>query len=116
MPLVYFKVTNTRTNISKYKYYYEYYHNPLLISPTSYNPGDTLRIYVDQKWAGSPARDFTVMVYSQMAPESTWIVNTDGLSNMMHMDGSKPTGFLKSTYFNGEVHHPPNDPLRCYYY
>jgi hypothetical protein len=46
-PLVYMKVTNMRSNEMSYKYYYEYYHNPLLISPTTYNKGDTFRIYID---------------------------------------------------------------------
>jgi hypothetical protein len=32
------------------------------------------------------------------------------------MDGSKPTGFIESTYFNGEIHPYPNIPLRCFYY
>ena len=35
---------------------------------------------------------------------------------MMHMDGSKPTGFIESTYSNGVEHPMPNDPLRCFYY
>jgi hypothetical protein len=32
---------------------------------------------------------------------------------MMHMDGSRPTGFLESTYNNGKVYKMPNNPLRC---
>ena len=104
LPLVYLKVTNTRTNANSYKYYYEYYHNPLLIDPYSYLPGDTYRIYIDQQWAGSPARDFTVMVYSPIDPAHSWILNEEGYSNMLHMDGTKPTGFIESDYFNGQVH------------
>ena len=35
---------------------------------------------------------------------------------MMHMDGSKPTGFIESEFSTGVTHPMPNDPLRCFYY
>ena len=51
-----------------------------------------------------------------MDKDTIWIKNLDQYANMMHMDGSRPTGFIDSTYSTGVVHPMPNDPLRCFYY
>jgi hypothetical protein len=56
------------------------------------------------------------MLYAKINKDEVWIKNTDGYANMMHMDGSKPTGFVESNYTTGVVHNMPNDPLRCFYY
>lgn len=113
---IYFVVVNDRTSERWYKYYYEQYHNPMLIAPSSYIAGDTFTITVSNDWYGTPSRDYTIMLYSKIEEGSSWIKNSDGYANMMHMDGSLPTGFVNSTYSTGVVHAMPNDPLRCFYY
>jgi hypothetical protein len=115
-PIVYFSVSNDRTGERWYKYYYEQYHNPMLIGPSKYQAGDNFSITVSNDWYGSPARDFTVMLYSKIPEGTVWITNVDGYSNMMNMDGSLPTGFIESNYTTGIEHSMPNDPLRCFYY
>jgi len=35
-PITYYKVKNQRTNAYKYKYWFEYYHNPIMIGPSEY--------------------------------------------------------------------------------
>jgi hypothetical protein len=71
---------------------------------------------VSNDWYGSPVRDYTVMAYLKAPEDTVWITNSAGYTNMMHMDGSKPTGFIDSEYSTGVVHNAPNDPLRCFYY
>lgn len=52
-------------------------------------------MYVKYDWFGQPIKDFTVSVYSKMDLE---IRNEEGETNMWHMDGNYPSGFLKSNY------------------
>jgi hypothetical protein len=63
MSTIYFNIRNTRTGDSWFKYYYEQFHNPVLISPSSYQAGDTFSITVSNDWFGSPSRDYTIMAY-----------------------------------------------------
>ena len=114
---IYFNVENRRTGESWYKYYYEQYHDPMLIGPSSYQVGDTFDITVSNDWYGSPSRDYTIMAYLAVPEDSVFITTADeGYANMMHMDGSKPTGFIESEWSTGVSHPMPNDPLRCFYY
>lgn len=46
IPLTYIYVTNMRTNENWYQYYYEVYHNPIIVGPDSYEAGDEFLIYV----------------------------------------------------------------------
>lgn len=80
-PTIYFSVTNDRTGERWYKYYYEQYHNPMLIGPSSYKAGDNFSITVSNDWYGSPARDYTVMLYSKITEDTVWIKNSDGYAN-----------------------------------
>ena len=116
VPAIYFTVKNERTSDRWYKYYYESYHNPMLIAPGSFQPGDKFKITVSNDWYGMPSRDFTLMLYAKIDKDTVWITNDGNYANMMHMDGSKPTGFIDSEYSNGIEHSMPNHPLRCFYY
>ena len=115
IPIIYFQVTNQRTNEQWYQYYYESYHNPILVGPTSYNAGDEFEIIADWNWAGSPTRDFTVGLYA-LLDNNTWILNEEGYANQMNMDGSEPSGFYWSDWRTDVTHSHPNDPLREWYW
>lgn len=115
MPLVYIQVTNRRTGEQWYQYYYESYHNPILVGPQSYQVGDTFEIGIYWQWGGSTTRDFTVKVYG-LLDGNTWVLNSDGYANQMNMDGSEPSGFYVSDWRTGVTHPHPNQPLREFYF
>jgi len=115
IPLTYIYVTNMRTNENWYQYYYEVYHNPIIVSPDSYDAGDEFSIYVYYQWAGSPTRDFTTTLYAKNDAD-TWILINDGYANQMNMDGSEPSGFYWSDWRTGVEHDHPNEPLRGWYF
>jgi hypothetical protein len=53
----------------------------MLIGPSSYKAGDNFSITVSNDWYGSPARDYTVMLYSKITEDTVWIKNSDGYAN-----------------------------------
>lgn len=46
---------------------------------------------VQYEWYGSPAKDFTLKIYSKHA--GTQIFDQEGLSNMLYTDGREPSEF-----------------------
>jgi len=64
-PIIQFKVKKGRQTIG-FEYYAEYYHKPILLKEADYRKNQDLTIEVKYKWYESPARDYTVKVYSQM--------------------------------------------------
>jgi len=115
IPLTVFTVQNMRTEESWSQYYYEFYHNPILVGPSSYNASDEFELMVKFYWAGSPTRDFTVSMYA-LLDNNTWILNEDGYANQMNMDGSEPSGFHESNWRTNVTHELPNAPLRGWYF
>lgn len=115
IPQTYLAVFN-HENFYKSQYNWEYFHVPIIFEPSEYQKGKYLILNVDQTWDGSPARDFTVKVYWAVPEGDAKLFNYDIFTNMIHMDGSEPSGFLDSDYRTGEVHEAYNAPLRCFYY
>ena len=64
-PVLSLEVYAEGTNLLSSKFYYDYYHNPIAITSSSYSGGAELKIKVKYYWANSPARDYTVKVYSK---------------------------------------------------
>lgn len=76
---------------SVYKIYSDQFNYPQLV--TSYNAGVVFRIAVQYTWFGSVAPDYTVSLYSKQNLE---IKNSNGGTNVVHYDGSEPSGFTVS--------------------
>jgi hypothetical protein len=53
-------------------------------------------LYVKYEFAGSPHPDFTTKIYSKYTGVN--ILDTAGNSNMIHMDGTSPSGYTSSSY------------------
>lgn len=66
---------------------------PILI--TSYSGGDRFKVRAKYIWFDSPAKDYTVSIYSSQSLE---VLNSTGQTNILHMDGQSPSGFTTSTY------------------
>ena len=69
------------------------FSHPILL--TSYNANDSFTLKVRYLWMGSPAKDYTVRIYSKQKLE---VLDSHGKTNMLHMDGQLPTGFTNSSY------------------
>jgi hypothetical protein len=76
-----------------YKYVSDQFSYPILV--TSYNAGDIFKVVVKYMWFDSPAKDYTVKIYSKQTLE---VKNSSGETNVIHMDGQEPSGFTTSTY------------------
>ena len=65
-PLVYFALYNANTGgVPLYhKYYTEKYAQPIVIKEKDYSAGK-FSLIVQYKWFSSPARDYTVKIYSK---------------------------------------------------
>lgn len=64
-PIVYIKVVQNGTNMIGYKYFYNVYHDPILITEANYKAGEELKVEITYQWAGSPIPDYTLKVYSK---------------------------------------------------
>ena len=53
--------------------------------------GETINIFVQYAWLGSPHRDFTVKAYST---NDVMIYDADGQTNMLYTDGREPSEFV----------------------
>ena len=76
-------------------FYAEQFPRSILISEFQYSAGTTLTARVEYTWFGSPAPDYTITVYSKQSLE---VVDGDGYTRVVNMDGSSPSGFTASTY------------------
>lgn len=65
-----------------YVYQADQFAVPLIVS--SYSAGDIFEMKVKYAWFNSPAPDYTVSVYSKQTLE---LKDSDGKTNMKHMDG-----------------------------
>ena len=73
------------THYIGYKWYYDQFHYPFIIAENDYKAGDTILIKVLWDWNKSPAKDYTLKIYSQH--KGVKILNSSEDSNMYHMDG-----------------------------
>lgn len=72
--------------------YEEYYNQPIMVEEADYAANDVFKIVVEYNWnfgwwgflRSFPATDYTVQVYSK---QSLSVVDSDGNTNMLHMDG-----------------------------
>ena len=72
---------------------YALWSRPLIIQEADYNAGDVFRINVGWDWGFGPeAQDYSVLVYSTQDLE---VKDSNGETNMLHMDGQEPSGFNK---------------------
>lgn len=78
---------------SAYKYVSDQFSYPILM--TTYNAGDVFKIVVGYTWFNSPAKDYTVKIYSK---QSLQVKSSTGSTSIKHMDGQEPSGFTTSTY------------------
>lgn len=99
MPRVFFRVQKVGAVSTDYlfTYYFDQISYPILIAPSyGYKAGDTFKISVIKGYMENyPAKDYTVKLYSK---HDIKITNSNGKTNMIHMDGQYPSGFTESKY------------------
>ena len=96
-PIVYYALYNaadTNTPLGQ-KYYVEQYSKPIKIAAADYTANTSFLLMVKYYWMNSPAKDYTVKVYSK---QNLSVLDSNGNTNMKHMDGQTPSGFTDSTY------------------
>lgn len=81
------------------------YAYPILL--TSYAGGDVFKVRAKYLWFNSPAKDYTVKIYSKQALE---VKDSTGATNILHMDGQSPSGFTDSTYRGMNPTTDPTNP------
>jgi hypothetical protein len=84
---------NDSPSFSDYRLVSDQFSYPILI--TDYQGGDTFKIVVSYTWFDSPAKDYTLSVYSKQELE---IRDQEGEMSVLHMDGQEPSGFTHSGY------------------
>mmetsp|Transcript_13133 Transcript_13133/g.22192 ORF Transcript_13133/g.22192 Transcript_13133/m.22192 type:complete len:146 (+) Transcript_13133:1309-1746(+) len=96
-PIVYMSVSiPEKSYYERYTYYLDQFARPLYFLSSEYEAGDTFQIFVFMSFSEDyPNKDFTVSVY---AKDSLDIVDLQGNTNQIHMDGHSPSGFTKSNY------------------
>lgn len=75
--------------------YFELFHWPIQVLSTNYTAGTKFIIRVQYTWDSNPGNDYTLKVYSK---QDLTILDSNGNSNMWHMDGQYPSAFTKSHY------------------
>ena len=88
-PWVEFDVYHGDSN--PYSYAWDIMHSPLLIRENEYAANDLFDIRVRYDWYWSPAKDFTVKIYSKH--DGTKLFDSLGKTNMLHTDGNEPSEF-----------------------
>ena len=70
---------------------------------SDYKAGTRFQIYLKYLWFDSPAKDYTVSIYSK---QDLIIYDKTGNTNKVYMDGQRPTGFRNSDYTGMGEYHP----------
>ena len=65
--------------------------------------------HVEFFFVDSPIRDYTVMVYSKQKLEVNY-GSASGPTNVLHMDGTKPSGFTNQQFWTMEHTSDPSPP------
>lgn len=83
-------------------YYFDQFHRPVVISSGhASNVADKQwKIIVLYEFVGSPAKEYTVKVYSKHTEDGSKnkLVDASGNTSVKHYDGSSPSGFTGSTW------------------
>jgi hypothetical protein len=66
---------------------------PTYLLITDYQPGDVFTLTVQWAWVNSPAKDYTVGIYTSVA--GVTVLDNLGMSSMLNMDGTLPSGLTK---------------------
>lgn len=74
----------------KSHWYDEYWTIPVIVSEADYAAGDVFTVEVDYDFTGWYVDDYTVKVYSSQSDLE--IIDEEGETNMLHMDGCSPSG------------------------
>lgn len=94
-----YKNSVTAANHVETYYGYHSYNYPVQVLSTNYSAGDTFIIQVNYDWMWGlgtfPAKDYTVRLYSK---QNLAITDSQGNTNMWHMDGQYPSAFTKSHF------------------
>jgi len=89
----------TAENLVHARNEYDIYHWPIQVIESNYTAGDKFIITVQYNWQFGlgryPARDYTVKVYSK---QNLSVLDSQGKTNMWHMDGQFPSAFTESHY------------------
>lgn len=88
-PWVEFDVYHGDSN--PYSYIWDIMHSPLRIKENEYTANELFDIRVRYDWYWSPAKDFTVKIYSKH--DGTNLFDLTGNTNMLHTDGNEPSEF-----------------------
>ena len=75
--------------------YSEDWTQPYMVAEADYSAGDVFTMEVNYNWLFLSAKDYTVKVFSK---QQLQVLDSNGETNMIHMDGQEPSGFTKSGY------------------
>ena len=93
MPGVFLHLYKDSTFLA-YKWYVEFSAMPILLLSSALTVGDTYTIKVGFMFVDShPAKDYTLSIYSKVPID---IKDSDGQTNMLHNNGSSPSGWRQS--------------------
>jgi hypothetical protein len=65
------------------------------IKVASFSPNEVFAVWMKYKWNNSPAKDFTVKVYSKV---NIKVEDSNKVTNQLHADGKEPSEFTESEY------------------
>ena len=66
-----------------------------MVAEADYSAGDVFTMEVNYSWDLFYAKDYTIKVFSNQQLE---VLDSNGETNMIHMDGQEPSGFTKSDF------------------
>ena len=69
-----------------------------MIIQDDYSAGEVFKIDIKFFFVGSPVRDYTVLVYTKQTVTVNYESAT-GPTNVLHMDGQKPSGFTDQQFW-----------------
>jgi hypothetical protein len=96
VPVVFIKVQRNKEETYYSQHYFEQFNFPILVPEGDYSAGDKFKVSMFKHYiADYPAKDFTAKVYSKM---NLVVRDINGNTNMLHMDGQKPSGFTESDF------------------
>ena len=87
--------------------YSDFFSKPLLLANGAFTSLQDFYLDVTYDWKDSASPDYTVVLYSQQNDLS--IILNGGTTNMIHMDGSAPSGFTESNFSLATSY--PNDEV-----
>jgi len=98
---------NAMTKID-YKFYEDQGHSPFFLK--TYEKDETFLLNIRYGWHNSPAKDYTVKVYSK---NKVKILNVAGKEQRYHTDGQSPTEFTRGDYCGMSMGCKKNTPFKA---